>query len=305
VPQGVEVSTCATAEDALRCAAEFDVAIGARVGGEFLDAARNLKYLVIPFAGIPARDMEILRAFARVRVLNSHFNAAHVAEHAWALLLASVKRLCPIHEKFKRGDWTARYGHVWSDALAGGCLLILGYGAVGRAIAGIAGCLRVRVRAVKRTPGSAPEIESLGGGEDLHAFLPWADFIIVALPGTARTRGLLGRREFELMKQGVHVVNVGRGEVIDEEAFYGALKSGKVAGAAIDAWWVYPGDEKSRSCTAPSRYPFHEFENVVFSPHRASHVRGREEDRIKDLARILASIAAGAPVNVMDLNEGY
>jgi phosphoglycerate dehydrogenase-like enzyme len=291
--------------EAMEKAGEFEVVIGARLGREFLEAARNLKYFIIPFAGIPPQDKEILPDFPNLKVLNSHFNAGHVAEHAWGLLLASARRLCPVHEKMKRGDWTPRYGHEWGVALSGKTLLIIGYGSIGKKLTRIARAFDMKVKAIKRTPGEAPELDFLGTARDLPALLPEADFIIVALPGTEGARSFLGTREFELMKDGVHIVNVGRGNVIDEDAFYEALKSGKLGGAAIDTWWIYPPDAESRSSTYPSKHPVWEFENVLFSPHRASHVEGREEDRMRDLAGILNSIARGEPLNVVNLEEGY
>lgn len=292
-------------DDAIERAGEFDVVIGARIGREFLQKTGKLKYLVIPFAGLPPQEMEVLPEFAHLTILNSHFNAQYVAEHAWALLLASVKKLCPVHERLKRGDWRPRYEHRWGTALTSKTLLVLGYGSVGRTVARVGKAFGMTVKAIKRTPGKAPEIDFLGTPADLPALLGEADFIVVALPGTESTKGLLGQREFESMKEGVHIVNVGRGTVIDEDAFYEALKSGKVGGAGIDTWWVYPKDKESRSDTSPSKHPLAQFKNVVFSPHRASHVAGREVERMRDLAEILNSVARGRPLNVVNLKEGY
>lgn len=292
-------------EEAISRAGEFDVAIGARVGREFFEKAERLKYFVIPFAGIPPQDLEVLPEFPHLTVLNSHFNAQYVAEHAWALLLASVKRICPVHERMKRGDWTPRYEHQWGGVIAGGTLLIIGYGSIGKAVARIAKAFQLTVKAVKHTPGECPDVDYLGTSEEVHALLPEADFIVVALPGAKHLNSFLSEREFGLMKPGVHIVNVGRGPTIDEEALYNALTSGRVAGAGIDTWWIYPKDKASRSSTYPSKSPLWELENVVFSPHRASHVSGRETDRMKDLARILNSIKQGSPINVVNLDEGY
>jgi phosphoglycerate dehydrogenase-like enzyme len=304
---GIEVTAIPPSrkEEAVERASEFDAVIGARLGRDFLEAANNLKYFVIPFAGIPPQDKQVLPDFPNLKVFNSHFNAVHVAEHAWALLLASAKRLCPVHEEMRRGDWSARYRHELGTAVSGKILLVIGYGSIGRAVARIAKAFGMSVKAIKRTPAEDPEIDFLGTKEDLPKLLPGADFIVLALPDSRGTKGFLGGREFGLMKEGVHIVNVGRGGTIDEDAFYDALKSGKVGGAGIDTWWVYPPDEAARSCTFPSRNPFWEFDNVVFSPHRASHVRGREEDRMKDVAGILNSIAHGEPLNMVDVARGY
>jgi phosphoglycerate dehydrogenase-like enzyme len=169
----------------------------------------------------------------------------------------------------------------------------------------MAKAFRMTVKAIKRTREDAPEVDFLGTRQDLPGLLPDADFIVLTLPGTKDTEDFLGKREFEMMKPGVHIVNVGRGSAIDEQALYEALKTGRVAGAGIDTWWVYPKSKDARSNTLPSNSPLWEFDNVVFSPHRASHVAGRETERVKDLADILNSIVKGMPRNVVDLEEGY
>ena len=305
--EGIEVEAAGVSEreEIAGRAAEFDAVIGARVGREFLEKASNLKYFIIPFAGIPPQDMEVLPEFPNITVLNSHFNAAFVAEHAWALLLAAVKRICPTHEKMRLGDWTPRYGHQWGGTLAGKTLLIIGYGSVGREVARIARAFHMKVQGVKRTPAEAPELDFIGTREDLPNLLPGADAIVVALPGSENTKSFIGEREFGLMKDGVFLVNVGRGNVIDEDAFYDALKSGKIGGAGIDTWWIYPRDRESRPNTFPSKHPLQEFDNLVFSPHRASHVENRENNRMRDLADVLNSIMRGEPKNVVSLEEGY
>ncbi|NIQ07129.1 MAG: hypothetical protein GWO20_15805 [Candidatus Korarchaeota archaeon] len=288
----------------LKQANRFDALVGARVPKEFLEPATNLKYFIIPFAGIPKEDKKTLSEFPNLTILNCHYNAPFVAEHALALLLASARKVCSIHNQLKNGDWTPRYEREWGVTLRKKTLLILGYGKIGEYLAEMTKGLGMVVKAIKRTPGKAPELDFLGTNEDLHRLLPEADFIVCTLPETESTRGYLGEKEFELMKEGVHLVNVGRGPVIVEEAFYEALKSGKLGGAGIDTWWVYP-DEDARSNTFPSHYPLDDFENVVFSPHRASHVRERERYRMQRLARILNSLASGVFINVVDLEAGY
>ena len=292
-------------EKAVESAEEFDAVIGARIPRKFLEKASNLEFFIIPFAGIPVQDKDNLSDFPDLKVINSHFNKKYVSELAWALLLASTKKLCPIHNKMKKGDWTPRYEHEWGLGLEGNELLILGYGEIGKRIAKVGKAFDMEVKAVKKTPGEDDTVDRLGTNEDLHDLLPKADFIIVTLPLTDETEGYLGKDEFDLMKDGVHIVNVGRGPVIDEEAFYKALESGKVAGAGIDTWWIYPPDEESRSDTLPSNYPIHEFDNVVFSPHRGSHVKDREDKRMKDLANILNSLNKSEIVNLVDVEEGY
>lgn len=292
-------------DECVERALEFHVTIGGVIPREILEAAENLRYHIIPYAGIPKNDRENLPDFPNVTVLNSHFNSLFAAEHAWALLMASAKYLCPVHNQMKSGDWSARYSEPRSVALDGKTLLLVGYGAIGKSLGSFARAFGMKVKAVKRTPSEAPELDFLGTRDDLPQVLPEADFIIVSLPGTSGAEKYLSFDEFEMMKDGVYIVNVGRGTAIDEDAFYEALKSGKIGGAALDTMWIYPKDKESVSSTFPSKYPLDEFENVIMSPHRATHVMGREDDRMHSLAEILNSIRAGDPINVVNIQEGY
>lgn len=292
-------------EKAIERAHEFDVIIGARVPRKFLEKAVNLDYFIIPFVGIPPQDKETLPDFPDITVLNSHFNYWMVAEHALALLLTSVKNIIPIHQKMKQCDWTPRYEHQWSKSLRDKNLLLLGFGEIGEEIARLLQPFKMNINAVKKSPGKSELIDHLGTNDDLHDLLPGSDYIICTLPETEETKGYLGKEEFDLMKEGVHIVNVGRGPVIDEEALYNSLKSGKVDGAALDTWWIYPPDEESRDDTFPSNYPLDDFDNVIFSPHRSTHIKERERYRIEDLADTLNKLNNGEEVNVVDLEKGY
>lgn len=291
---------------AIQQANKFDIFIGSRVDRQFLESAENLNYYLIPFAGVPEKDKNNLSDFPNITVLNCHYNAKYVAEHVFTLLLTSARNLFPLHTRLQEGDWRPRYQkNWWGKTLMGKTLLLLGYGNIGKNVAQIAQTFNMTVRAIKRTPEEAPEIDFLGTNEDLYDVLPNADFIVSTLPETESTKGYLGKKEFKLMKEGVHIVNVGRGSVIDEKAFYEALKNGKVGGAAIDTWWIYPPDKESRSHTFPSHYPLDKFENVVFSPHHAAHVHGKQKTRMEHIAQILNKLSRGELVNVVDLDQGY
>lgn len=291
---------------AIKRAEKFDIFIGSRVDREFLENAKNLKYYLIPFAGIPEKDKNNLRDFPEVTVLNCHYNAKYVAEYVFTLLLATARNLIPLHTRLQKGDWRPRYQRDWwGTTLMESTLLLLGYGNIGKHVAKIAQAFEMKVKAIKRTPGDASEIDFLGTNNDLYDILPEADFIVSTLPETESTKGYLGKKEFELMKDGVCLVNVGRGPVIDEKALYDALKSGKMGGVAIDTWWIYPPDQESRKHTFPSHNPLDKFENVVFSPHHAAHVHGKQKTRIEHLAQILNKLSRGEVVNEVHLDQGY
>jgi len=283
---------------------DFQILVGHRVPEDILNAASSAQYLIIPFTGVPEIDLNNSKKFQQITLLNCHYNAVLAAEHAWALLLASAKRLIPAHNEFSRGDWSIRYERPeWSDSLTGKTLLLIGYGEIGKRLARFGRAFEMKILAVNRTGNGGEEVA--GTPDDLPALLPMADFIIVSLPEAPETRSLLGEREFAMMKPGVHIVNIGRGSSIDEDAFYNALKSGKIGGAGIDVWWKYPDSEEERKGTSPSKHPIEDFDNVVMSPHRASHVHGRELLRNKHLAAIIDSAIEGNPMNIIDTRRGY
>lgn len=284
---------------------EYQGLICGFIPGKFLRETVDLKYFVIPFAGIPQKNRSVLEGYPDITVINSHFNSRFVAEHGWALLLASAKKIVYSHEKLKMGDWTPRYDFQHSQSLEGKTLLLLGYGHLGKEIARFARTFDMRVEAIKRTPSQESSLDFLGTLKDLHSRLPLADFIMVLLPMTDETTNFLDREEFSLMKDGVILINIGRGEVINEEALYDALEKGKLGGVALDTWWIYPESEEGYGNTMPSNYLFHLHDNVIFSPHRSAHVEIRESTRMRSVANILNSIYRGEPVKTVDINRGY
>ncbi|MCZ7547366.1 MAG: hypothetical protein M5R40_29315 [Anaerolineae bacterium] len=133
-----------------------------------------------------------------------------------------------------------------------------------------------------------------------------ATALIVCLPLTPETEGLIGARELARLPAGAILVNVGRGPIVDEAALYAALKDGRLFAAALDVWYQYPPDEAARTHTYPPAYPFHELENVVMSAHRTNAVGEIEPFRMEELAQVLDAIAEGrdAP-NRVDVSAGY
>lgn len=322
----VEGVAAASLPTDLGSAARCEFAVGAAFPEPWLRAAANLRHLVVPFAGIPRKLRDALGAAPQVEVYSSHYNAVFVAEHAWALLLAASKRIVVGDRTLRGGDWSARHSGSPSWILRDRTLLVVGYGAIGREVARMASGFGMRVMAVRRRAGagageaataatavaaanstraSDTQIECVGGPEYLLEYIREADAIVVALPETASTIGVLGREAFSRMKDGVLLVNVGRGSALDEEAFVEAIQSGKIGAAGIDAWWVYPESEAARASTSPSRTPLAEFQNLVFSPHRASDVLGHDEAQLVDVARILRQIADGSPPLAIDRAEWY
>jgi phosphoglycerate dehydrogenase-like enzyme len=188
---------------------------------------------------------------------SSGVHATPLAEWALFGILAFTKGL----PRLLADKRARRWDHYPVDELPGATLLVIGQGSIGRKVTRLGEAFGMRVLAVKRDQG------------DLDELLPQAHAIVVSLPLTDETRGLLGRDRLARMRDGAIFVNVGRGGVVDEAALVEALRSGKLRGAALDVFAEEP---------LPPDSPLWELENVILSPHTAA-LSVNENARIVDL----------------------
>jgi phosphoglycerate dehydrogenase-like enzyme len=293
----------------------YEILVAGRPSRRSLTTAPHLHTLVIPWAGLPERTRVLLQDFPTLAVHNLHHNAVAAAEMALALLLAAAKFLVPLDRALRQHDWRPRYGPNPAVRLGGGTALVLGYGAIGQRVARSCRGLGMSVLATRRRPRGDEAHADVHLPEALHALLPQADALLITLPLTDETEGLIGAEELALLPSPAVLVNVARGAIVDQAALYHALKDGELHAAGLDVWYNYPsgkdagyGVEAVRANTSPADYPFHELDNVVMSPHRAGglHTTATERDRMDHLARLLNAAARGEPLpNRVDLARGY
>lgn len=262
-----------------------------------LDTRPSLRAVVIPYAGVPARTRERLAARPELSLHNLHHNAAATAEMALALLLGAAKSVIPYDRALRKGDWRPRYEESSEVLLSGSRALVLGYGAIGERIARACRGLGMEVQAVRRVP-RGDEALPISTLDDL---LPDADALLVALPWTSETEGLLDADRLARLPDDCCIVNVGRGPIIDEDALYSELKSGRLR-AGLDVWYQYPASAEEQQATQPSRHDFGALDNVVLSPHRAGHCNEIESARAAHLATLLSQDPLG---NRVDVEAGY
>jgi phosphoglycerate dehydrogenase-like enzyme len=286
---------------------QTEILVGGRITAVALDSLPHLRAFIVPWAGLPQNLADLLPDYPQLTVHNLHHNATPVAETALALLLAAAKQIQPLDQALRRGDWTVR-DERWDQSmlLAGKTALILGYGAIGQKLAHYGRALGMRVLATRRRAETDFDgVAHLYPPEQLADLLPQSQLLLVCLPLTPATEGIIGAAELALLPDGAIVVNIGRGPVIDEAALYGELRSGRLR-AGLDVWYNYPADAEARANTIPASYPFHELENVVMSPHRAGGSDQTERLRLRALADLLNAAAAGLPIpNQVDLGRGY
>jgi phosphoglycerate dehydrogenase-like enzyme len=200
-------------------------------------------------------------------------NADSVAELAVFLMIGLARRWARAQESLR----ARRIGAPIGTTLKGKTVAIVGFGGIGRALAQRLRAFHVRVVAVSRhgSRGAETDADRHMPASELHAALALADFVVVATPLQAETRGLIGRDAFAHMKPGAFLVNVARGPVVDRDALLEALRSGKLGGVGLDVFWEEPPDPAD---------PLFSFE-VVATPH----VGGATDTSLQDIAREVAA----------------
>jgi phosphoglycerate dehydrogenase-like enzyme len=284
---------------------EFDLLVAGRPTEADLAASKSLRALIIPWAGLPEPTRMLLLKFPQIDVYNLHHNAAPTAELAVALMLAATKLLIPIDHSFRRHDWTPRYLERPLQLLEGRQAVILGFGHIGRRIAAACRALGMRVTVVRRTRSKGNHGFEEATTRNLDRLLPATDLLHVCLPLTPETRGLFGKRRLNLLPHGAVIVNVARGEIIEEQALYESLRARRLR-AGLDVWYSYPAKADNRHNTQPSRFPFHELDTVVMTPHLGGNSDRTEALRIEHLAESINLAAAGRKIpNRVDVRRGY
>lgn len=289
---------------------DFEILVGGRARKEQIEASPNLRTLIIPWSGLQPAMREMLAKMPQLAVHNLHHNARPAAEMALALLFAAAKATIPMDRSLRSNDWSPRYEPNPSVLLTGRHAVVLGYGAIGRHVGEMCRGLGMRVTGIRRhidkTLAEDPTV--VRGIEYLRDLLPTADAVIVSLPLTTRTVGILGPDEIALLPRHAIVVNVARGPLIDEQALYDALRTRAIHAAGLDAWYTYPKSPDERATTSPSKFPFSELDDVVMSPHRAGALGNEASEflRMEALAGSLNAAARGEEIpSRVDLEEGY
>ena len=180
--------------------------------------------------------------------------------------------------------------------LYGHTLGIVGFGTIGRKVAELGRAFGMRCVAVTHAPDSArrSEVDRLDSIDGLPCLLEESDYVVVCVPLSPETRGLVSARELDMLGPHGYLANVARGPVVDERALYEALRDRRIAGAATDVWYQYPTLEEP--APLPSQYPFWELDNVVMTPHFAGLTRGAFRGRWLFVAEQLQHSADGDPL---------
>jgi phosphoglycerate dehydrogenase-like enzyme len=193
--------------------------------------------------------------------------AEPMAEHVLAMVLALNRQLLAQHEKLRRGEFD---DVALSRTLRGSVCGILGFGGIGRATARLLRALGARVYGVNRSGISTEPAEFIGALNDLKYVLESSDVVVIALPLNLSTKGLIGSRELSWMKHRAVLINVARGEIIEERSLYERLVEVPEFLAGIESWWVEPFSHGEFRVS----YPFFDLPNFLGCPHNSAKVPG-------------------------------
>jgi phosphoglycerate dehydrogenase-like enzyme len=276
--------------------AEADVLVSGTCTAATAGAAKRLRLVHAAGAGTDGIDRSALPPGTPVAC--THHHEESMAEYVAASAVLLRRGILRQDAALREGHWLspvyAPESAPWQPTLDGATVGFVGFGHIGAAAWQLLRVFGARGIAVtRRGEVDAPQLglEWSGTVDDLPHLLERSDVVVVAVPLTTATRGLLGAPELALAQPETVLINVGRGPVVDEDALYEALHSGRLGGAALDVWYAYPGAPGERR--QPSRRPFHTLRNVLMTPHSSGLTRRTFAARSADIAANIRRLAAG------------
>ncbi len=223
--------------------------------------------------------------------------AEPMAEHAIAMCMAAGKRLAKYHNELAADIWT--WG-IKTKKIGGATIGILGFGGIGQATAKLAKGLGMKVYATNRSGKTDQPIDFIGTDADNDKILREADFVVLSFAINPDTTGAIGARELGLMKKDAVLVNVSRGDAVNQAALYEHLKANPDFYACIDSWWVEPFNNG----VFKIEHPFFELPNIIGSPHSSAHTTTGRLDGFRRAMENAARVAKGeAPKNLIAASD--
>lgn len=271
-------------------------AIFGTITPQLFRAAKKLKWVQIYSAGVETyRFPEFINS--NVVLTNAKIlQGPNIADHAFSLLLALTRDLYNIIPARTNEEWTR--GKHNPIELRGKTAVIIGVGGIGSQIAQRAHAFGMTVIGVdpKEMPLN-PYVSKMVFPDRLDTVLPQADVVFVSAPHTPQSEGMMGARQFELLKKGSYFIAVSRGKLYDTPALVKALDSRHLAGAGLDVTNPEP---------LPKGHPLWKFENVIITPHIAGQSDGVQARRMDLIKENIARFVKGEPMlNVVDKQKGY
>jgi phosphoglycerate dehydrogenase-like enzyme len=295
---GLQIVTVTSPEELAAEIVDADVLYGFP-SAELLQRGKALRWIQSPSAGV--NYLQNLTELVQNDIVLTNTRGAHgpsIGEHTFALLFALTRHIPESIEAQRKHYWARPELYRTSREMRGLTMGIVGFGAIGRAVAQRAKGFDMEILAVDPHPDpGAPFVTETWGMERLGDLLEQSDVVVVAAPLTAESYHLLDAAALARMKPDAYLIVVSRGGIVDEEALADALETGKLAGAGLDVTEVEPLASESRLWDAP---------NTVITPHTAGDSSEKERRCVEILRENLIRFAHGETLmNLVDKQRGY
>ncbi len=262
-----------------------------------LAAAPYVRWVHTPSAGVD--HLLVAPELAESDIILTNSVGAHavpIAEFVMMYMLNHIKRALELYKLHPSDAWRFE-DRAQLDELAGKTLLIIGLGMIGQEIAKRAAVFGMHVVGSRRTPRPMPHFETVVGADAWRSLLPMADYVVIATPLTDTTRGMFGATELTLMKSTGYLINISRGQVVDQAALIAALNQNQIAGAAIDVTDPEPPAADD---------PIWSAKNIWVTPHISYSSPGTPRRMVEIFLDNLRRYANGQPLrNIVDKEAGY
>lgn len=257
----------------------------------------KVEYLQLLSAGLDHLPFDLLPENLIVAG-NSGAYAVPMAEHALGMILALAKRLREEDRNMRKGQFNQMRRNL---LLHGKKAAILGLGGIGTETARLLRALGMRIHAINTSGKTDEPVEFIGTTDDLQEVLDDATVVVLSLPLNKFTRGLIGEKQLNWMKNDAILINIARGEIIDQGALYKKLKDNPNFKAGIESWWVEP----FRHGKFHLDYPLLELENVLACPHNSSIVPELFQFGLENAFRNIKRYVNGEPLHGLLNREAF
>lgn len=301
-----------TEDDLMKYAPDADIFFGPVISKRLCEAATHLKFIQVPWTGVDNLNFDLIREIG-VKVCNSHSNAYAVAEHALALMFDAAKKIAYHDRLMRTGDWNrpkpdkSNAVSPFSGRISKSQVGIIGFGHIGRIIKQYLSAMdsTFHVADISVKEKKVEDGINFYPMNNLKELLGKVDYVFLCVPLTEETRGFFGAELFAAMKGTAIMINTSRGEIVDVDALYAALKDKKIGGAAMDTWYNNPKNPFDTDCKPSLKNPFETLDNLVLSPHRAAMIAGELPHLDDAVMNINRTVDGLDPLNVVSVEKKF